>query len=351
MGRLREFFRALDTTLQLLRTDDEVRESFQSLINLAKSPLIKMFVGGNVNIELIEDMLSGILYDNEVAKAVNTIANIFDCFSADRFIPVSDEQTLEDRAFELNRKKLFFAGVYFENGTTANEITYKIRMRTDDTPVTVENRNRFWFPGPEASFELDMRYHRGFIQIQHAVDMGIIRQAKKEMFNKQSKEKSEDSSPFGGKLELTDDFSQEDDLDTEDKSVEGKDSDEEVEETTATPASVSETTTKHLSSLYGDLSKRLNVSQDVLDRFGGGSNSSALEDFLDFKDDDEEGSSSETSATTTAMPVLSRQKRQSFLDLFFGGGSKKSTNELEYKVANEKFYTKQFPYPKYTKDE
>uniref|UniRef100_A0A182UC32 ABC transporter domain-containing protein n=1 Tax=Anopheles melas TaxID=34690 RepID=A0A182UC32_9DIPT len=335
----------------LLRTDDEVRESFQSLINLAKSPLIKMFVGGNVNIELIEDMLSGILYDNEVAKAVNTIANIFDCFSADRFIPVSDEQTLEDRAFELNRKKLFFAGVYFENGTTANEITYKIRMRTDDTPVTVENRNRFWFPGPEASFELDMRYHRGFIQIQHAVDMGIIRQAKKEMFNKQLKEKSEDSSPFGGELELTDDFSQEDDLDTEDNSVEVKDSDEEVEDTTATPASVSETTTENLSSLYGDLSKRLNVSQDVLDRFGGGSNSSALEDFLDFKDDDEEASSSETSATTTAVPVLSRQKRQSFLDLFFGGGSKKSTNELEYKVANEKFYTKQFPYPKYTKDD
>ncbi|XP_041781594.1 ATP-binding cassette sub-family A member 12 [Anopheles merus] len=351
MGRLREFFRALDTTLQLLRTDDEVRESFQSLINLAKSPLIKMFVGGNVNIELIEDMLNGILYDNEVAKAVNTIANIFDCFSADRFIPVADEQTLEDRAFELNRKKLFFAGVYFENGTTANEITYKIRMRTDDTPVTVENRNRFWFPGPEASFELDMRYHRGFIQIQHAVDMGIIRQAKREMFNKKSKEKSEDSSPFGGELELTDDFSQEDDLDTEDKSVEVKDSDEEVEETTATPASVSETTTENLSSLYGDLSKRLNVSQDVLDRFGDGSNSSALEDFLDFKDDDEEGSSSETSATTTAVPVLSRQKRQSFLDLFFGGGSKKSTDELEYKVANEKFYTKQFPYPKYTKDD
>ncbi|XP_053667952.1 glucosylceramide transporter ABCA12 [Anopheles marshallii] len=351
MNRLREFFRALDTTLHLLRTDEEVQDSFQGLIDLAKSPLVQMIAGGNVNIELIEGMLNGILHDEEVAKTVNTIANILDCFSVDRFIPVVDEADLEDRAFELNRKKLFFAGVYFENSTTENEITYKIRMRTDDTPVTVENRNRFWFPGPESSFELDMRYHRGFVEIQHAVDIGIIKQRKKEMFTKARKEGTEGSSLSGGELELDDELDLEDDPDTEDKSAEAG-SNEELEGTTVSSAPA-ETTTENLSSVFADLSKRINVSQDVLDRFGGGSNSSALEDFLDFKDDEEEDSNPESSATTTVtpVPVLQRRKRQSFLSFLFGGNEKKSTNEVEYKVANEKFYTKQFPYPKYTKDD
>uniref|UniRef100_A0A182MYE2 ABC transporter domain-containing protein n=1 Tax=Anopheles dirus TaxID=7168 RepID=A0A182MYE2_9DIPT len=349
MGRLRDFFRALDTTLHQLRTEKEARESFESLIELAKSPLVQMIAGGNVNIELIEGMLTGILNDDEVAKAVKTIADIFDCFSADRFIPVADERALEDRAFELNRKKLFFAGVYFENGTAETDVTYKIRMRTDDTPVTVENRNRFWFPGPEASFELDMRYHRGFIQIQHAVDMGIIRQRKKEKFTKERSGGAEESTPAEGELELDDELDREDD---EDKSVETG-SDEEAEEGITSPASNVETTTENLSQLYADLSKRLNVSQDVLDRFGGGSNSSALDDFLDFKDDEDEDANTELSATTTnaPKPSLRRRKRQSLLELFFGGASKKSSDELEYKVAKEKFYTKQFPYPKYTKDD
>uniref|UniRef100_A0A182WCU7 ABC transporter domain-containing protein n=1 Tax=Anopheles minimus TaxID=112268 RepID=A0A182WCU7_9DIPT len=353
MGRLGEFFRALDTTLHLLRTEEEMRDSFQGLIELARSPFVKMITGGNVNIELIEGMLNGILHDEEVAKAVKTIANIFDCFSANRFIPVTDESALEDRAFELNRKKLFFAGIYFENGTTENEITYKIRMRTDDTPVTVENRNRFWFPGPEASFELDMRYHRGFIQIQHAIDMGIIRQRKKEMVTNERKGGTEDSSPFGGELELDDELDQEDEDDNEDQSAETG-SNEELEETTASAASNPiETTTENLSSVFADLSKRLNVSQDVLDRFGGGSNSSALEDFLNFKDDEGEEFNSESPVTTTVTPPTPRRrrKRQSLLELVFGGGSKKSKDEVEYKVANEKFYTKQFPYPKYTKDD
>ncbi|XP_053680163.1 glucosylceramide transporter ABCA12 [Anopheles nili] len=354
MGRLRDFFRALDTTLYLLRTEEEVRESFQSLIDLAKSPLVQMIAGGNVNIELIEGMLNGILHDAEVAKAINTIANIFDCFSADRFIPVVNERALEDRAFELNRKKLFLAGVYFENSTMEHELTYKIRMRTDDTPITVENRHRFWFPGPEASFELDMRYHRGFIQIQHAVDMGIIRQSKKEKVTKDRATNTEGSSPFGGELELDDELDRDEDGDddTEDKSTE-TDSDEDTDKSTASPAPDAETTTENLSLLFEGLSKRLNVSQDVLDRFGGGSNNSALEDFLDFKDEDDDGANSEAPPTTTNAPTstVRRNKRQSLLDLFFGAGKKKSSDEIEYKVANEKFYTKQFPYPKYTRDD
>uniref|UniRef100_A0AAG5DKP5 ABC transporter domain-containing protein n=1 Tax=Anopheles atroparvus TaxID=41427 RepID=A0AAG5DKP5_ANOAO len=351
MGRLRELFRALDTTLQLLRTDEEARSSFQGLIELVKSPVVKLLTGGNVDIELIEGLLNGILRDEEVAKAVNTIANIFDCFSADRFIPVADEHVLESQAFELNRKKLFFAAVFFENGTT-NEVAYKIRMRTDDTPVTVENRNRFWFPGPEASFELDMRYHRGFVQIQHAVDMGIIRQTKKEKATSERMDGDggETSSSFGGfgELELDDELD-----DGEDEDTDGKSAEEASDEETATDAPSTEPTTENLSQLYTDLSKRLNVSQDALNVFGSGANNSALDDFLDFKDEDgsDDGEEADRATTTNAPPSLSRRKRQSLLDLFLGGGAKKKSDEIEFKVAGEKFYTKQFPYPKYTKDD
>uniref|UniRef100_A0A2M4A096 Putative abc transporter n=1 Tax=Anopheles triannulatus TaxID=58253 RepID=A0A2M4A096_9DIPT len=369
MGRLRTFFRALDTTLKLLRTEEEVRESFQSLIELAKSPLVQMLTGGNVNMELIEGILNGIMNDESVAKGVNTIANIFDCFSADRFIPVANEKVLEDRAFELNRKKLFFAAVFFENDTATvgeNEISYKIRMRADDTPVTIEARNRFWFPGPEASFELDMRYHRGFVQIQHAVDMGIIRQQKKHKFDRERSEANGDASPSG-----TDELELDDELDGDDDDEEDNDNDELDDETdadsdtTTTPTTVAnengtskplsttsspQTTTENLAQLYTDLSKRLNVSQDVLDRFGSGGNRTALDDFLDFKDE-EETETEASDVTTTARAVLSRKKRQfNLLDLFLGG-KKKSSDEVTYRVAEEKFYTKQFPYPKYTKDD
>ncbi|XP_058056343.1 glucosylceramide transporter ABCA12 [Anopheles bellator] len=363
MGRLRTFFRSLDTTLQLLRTEQEVRESFEGLIELAKSPVVQMLTGGNVNIELIEGILDGILHDESVANGIKTIANIFDCFSADRFIPVPDERALEDRAFELNREKLFFAAVYFENGTAAspNEIAYKIRMRTDDTPVTVENRNRFWFPGPEASFELDMRYHRGFVQIQHAVDMGIIRQQKKAKFNhEQGLAGGKGSASGTGELELDDELDGDDDDDTGDGEKQTEDplasGEDDRDDTPTTPGSVgpgSETTTESLSQLYADLSKRVNVSQVVLDRFGKGNNRSALDDYLDFADDETGTEADDLAAATTAAPATRsrRRKRQLSLFDFFLGGKKKSADEVTYRVADEKFYTKQFPYPKYTKDD
>lgn len=338
MGRLRDFFKALNTTVRLLHTDASFRDSFEGLIELAKSPLVQMIAGGNVNIDLIESMLNGILNDETVAKTLETIASIFECFSSDRFIAVPSEAALEDEAFKLNQKKLFFAGLVFENSTTPGEIPYKIRMRTDDTPVTVENRNRFWFPGPEASFELDMRYHRGFVEIQHAVDVGIIKFMKQEKSKEEKVAVQDTPSSSGLGLGFGDDF--------------GSSEDEEEEDETTTAAG---STTENLDSLYSDLSKKINISSSDLNRF---SNKSSLDDYLDFKDDEEEIELDEedpltlNSTSTTSAP--SRRKRApqfSLLDLFLGGGSKKKTDEVTYNVAKEKFYTKQFPYPAYTRDD
>ncbi|XP_055631846.1 glucosylceramide transporter ABCA12 [Toxorhynchites rutilus septentrionalis] len=336
MGRLQSFFKALNTTVGLLHTNDSFRESFEALIELAKSPIVQMIAGGNVNIDLIESMLNGILNDETVAKTLGTIASIFDCFSTDRFVEVKTEGALEDEAFKLNQKKLFFAGIFFENSTRTNDILYKIRMRIDDTPVTVENRNRFWFPGPDASFELDMRYHRGFIQIQHAVDMGIIKTLKQKM---SKVEKEAVRGPSSGQKELT----LGDDLDDG----------EENRTTTVTP------TTAELDALYSNLGMKINISKSDVERFN---NKSTIDDYLNFDeddddDDDEDDIDGELSLdgddelTTTMTP--SRRKRApqfSFLDLFLGGGRPKS-EEISYNVAKEKFYTKQFPYPEYTRDD
>ncbi|XP_062562122.1 glucosylceramide transporter ABCA12 [Armigeres subalbatus] len=334
MGRLRDFFKALNTTVQLLHTDQSFRSSFQSLIELAKSPLVQMIVGGNVNIELIESMLNGILNDKTVAVALETIASIFECFSTDRFVKVDSEQQLEDEAFKLNQKKMFFAGLIFENGTTENEIPYKIRMRIDDTPVTIENKNRFWFPDPEASFELDMRYHRGFIQIQHAVDMGIIKALKKEMTESEKRTSEASSGDLG--LSLGDDLSVEENSN-------------ETEATTVTTTEGS-TSTEDLESLYANLSKNINISESDLAKF---SNKSSLDDYLDFNDDEEEQEvDEEEPLVVSTSTVRSRRKRApqfNLFSLFLGGGPPKK-KELTFKVSDEKFYTKQFPYPKYVKD-
>ncbi|XP_055530518.1 ATP-binding cassette sub-family A member 13 [Wyeomyia smithii] len=339
MGRLGDFFKALSTTVQLLHTDDSFRASFVNLIELAKSPIVQTITGGNVNIDLIESLLNGILNEETVAQFLTTISNIFECFSTDRFVPVASEAALEDEAFKLNQKKLFFAGLVFENSTISNQIPYKIRMRTDDTPVTIENRNRFWFPGPESSFELDMRYHRGFIQIQHAVDVGIIKAMKRE------KVEAERAMAVSSSSEMGFGFG---DLDADDEN------DESNESTT----SATTTTTQDLDSLYANLSKQVTISQSDLEKF---SNKSALEDYLNFDDDEERDEvdeeealpSNATSSTNATAPTRVRRRRApqfGLLSLLLGGGSGKKNDEIRYDVTNERFYTKEFPYPKYVKD-
>lgn len=100
----------------------------------------------------------------------------------------------------MNKKKLFLGGIFFNVSANGSEIvrdySYKIRMDIDNTPITIENRNRFWFPGPMSTFAMDMRYHRGFIQLQHSIDQAIVRVAKRKQFEATLEEifDSEDSS-------------------------------------------------------------------------------------------------------------------------------------------------------------
>lgn len=144
MSKLKVVFGSLNTTLALLQTDEEFIQSLNSLVALAKSPIVQAIIGGSVDTELIETILDGVLHDKRVAETVNIIASIFDCFSVDRFIPVNTSKELEDEAYKLGNKKLFQAGIFFNEKLDAgNNISYELRVDVDNTPVTLENKNRW----------------------------------------------------------------------------------------------------------------------------------------------------------------------------------------------------------------
>lgn len=322
MNKLKVFVKSIDETFSMLKTNEKFRDKFKALIDLAKSPLVQAFLGDSVNIDLIESVLKSILTDERISNVVNVISNIFECFSADRFIPVKTEKELEDLAFDMNDKKMFMAGVYFNDESNENEFSYKLRMDIDNTPITLENKNRFWFPGPLSSFELDMRYHRGFIQIQHSLDLAIIKREKK------------NQTIFEEDIEMEEEEEEEEELLT---TISPTD----TPVTTQIPESL---TIKENSTLfdylYDNIGKEVNVTETKLKFAEDGIN---LEDFLDFKDDPPE------------FEVKNRTKRQfdGLLGLLFGGDGPKETKvkEVKFLLDDLKFFTKQFPYPKYMKDE
>lgn len=315
------FVKSIDETFSMLKTNEKFKDKFKALIDLAKSPLVQAFLGDSVNIDLIESVLNSTLYDERISNVVNVISNIFECFSADRFVPVKTEKELEDLAFDMNDKKMFMAGVYFNDESIENEFSYKLRMDIDNTPITLENKNRFWFPGPLSSFELEMRYHRGFIQIQHALDLAIIKREKKNQTILEDEiEEEEEEEEFSTTILPTD-----------------------IPVTTQIPETL---TIKENSTLfdylYDNIGKEVNVTETKLKFAEDGIN---LEDFLDFKDDPPE------------FEVKNRTKRapqfDGLLGLLFGGGGEpeKKVKEVKFLMDDLKFFTKQFPYPKYMKDE
>ena len=307
-------------------------------------------MGGAVDIESIEATLNSIINDTRVSDVIETVGNIFDCFSVDRFIAVNSEKELEDVAHKLSQKKMFYAGFYFTNDVSTNEISYKLRMETDNTPVTIESKSRFWFPGSGGSFELEMRYHRGFIEIQNIIDNAIIKHKKKKLAESRKSSESDDldfsdfdgikaSKPndtsyeadddFGG-LKLSDDGEFDDDIKTTSTTTQGPEI--------------------NYADIYKTFQDKINISSSDVDAFS---------DDGDFWDDDETDTDSTGIATdgpeTTMKPTASRKKRQfeSLLSMFGIGednSSEKSKGPTKFTVDDIQIYTKQFPFPKYTRD-
>lgn len=298
-----------------LRTDDEYRQKLGSLVELIKTPIVQALIGSaNVDSSMLDGILDALLHDAALLTVLRTVAGIMDCFNVDRFEVVADNAELERRALQMNGKKLFYAAVLFNgtgNWTDDRTVEYTLRMDIDNTPKTSENRNRFWFPGPEASFNDDMRYHRGFIEWQHAIDTGIIKMFKKHQRLERGEQAVETSSESGS--ESTEKTGNEDSLSFGDGFFT-----DDVGASNGTSAS----------------DEQRDVTEVTL--------SPAVESYLDFADDEQQ--------------VTRRRKRQfeNLLgDLFGGGGggAAKAASVETFDVDQMQVYTKMFPYPRYVHDE
>lgn len=274
---------------------------------------------------------------------MSVISKLLECFSVDRYVPVDSQKEFEEVALKLNEKKLYYAGVFFNDtlNQNSNEITYSIRMDPDNTPVTIENRNKFWFPGPEGSFELDMRYHRGFVQIQQSVDSAIIQY---------QIQKRRDENGLDAMVEVQ----------TEKDEFDFDDYDEEeatlatvtFPATTQIPQTISTTSSSIVNSteepttetnILELIKSTFNISNPELE-FSNGTDVVSLDDFI-------KAANAEDPPAENDGEVKNRTRRQlegGFFDLITGPAEMKG---IQYVSANMKLYTKQFPYPKYIKDE
>jgi len=361
MYRLRSFFRSIETSINMLNTNSQFRAKFDGLINLAKTPFVKAILGDAIDIDSIESVLTSVINDKQVLEIVKTIGDIFECYSVDRFIPVNSEKELEDIAYELAKQKLFYAAFYFDTDSVTNEVTYKLRMEVDNTPVTIENRNRFWFPGPEASFELEMRYHRGFIELQNAIEIGIIKAKKKRQFDA-SRSKISSTTPFA-----PDDlqFSDEEDLLFDDFYEEGKNNETSIHHETSTAADTDDfddLSFEDLDEAKNNESETTTTAKTVNFDLGnllfalGNPNAvtKAPKVADEFDEDSDFWNSDDFDNDTTISTSKVRRKRQfdGLLGLFgLGNGGGKKQNPNEFEVDDMRFFTKQMPYPKYTRDD
>lgn len=394
MSRLRTFLKSIDSAFELLNNDTEFREKFNQLIRLAKSPLIKQLAGDAFNPEGVEQTLNGILNDKRISSTVKVIANLFDCYSVDRFVPVTSERELEDKAFKLSDEKMLYAGIYFNEDAKDNETIYKLRMNIDDTPVTAIVKNRFWFPGPEGSFPLDLRYHRGFAQIQHSLDTAIIKVKKHIQLRTSSGEAIDDvfanwdkdyeasttttKSPFpkvnfddDGFEEFENDDSATSDGDTKvsvqlagvkDEEDDGfgdfeDDSDEDLVTTETNNPKSSSTQTPRIVSTLPEITTTQGPDIPAPTNPPSTSTSTLIEN--ETHDTTSSTTEGATIASTTIKSSISdddddfgdqirRRKRQlgSLLERFFTGNDTKPVD-----IDDLKYFTKQFPYPKYNADE
>ncbi|KAM3956338.1 LOW QUALITY PROTEIN: lipid droplet defective [Aphomia sociella] len=113
-----------------------------------------------------------------VGSLLSKASDLLRCINLNRFSPARDEFDLTHKALELSFVDEFSAGLVFlnseEQGGALTNMKYKIRMDIENAPTTKRLKNYLWIPGPESSFIENMRYFRGFVQIQDMIDKAII---------------------------------------------------------------------------------------------------------------------------------------------------------------------------------
>lgn len=339
MTRLKNLIKGVADSIKQLRTEGEFQKKFLNIVELTRSPFVQMMMGNfNVDPKVLDAVFNGLLHDKQVSDIIETIGNIFECFSVDRFIGVETERELEEMAMKLNEKKLFYAGIFFKNNgyDKSKKFSYTLRMDIDNTPITLENRPRFWFPGPNGNFELEMRYHRGFIQIQHMLDQAIIKtvtdvenKVREEEWLRHTTTTTTAVPTTVGESTNTDSFVIELDLDnSSNETAENEDIKDITDGTNSTGAATFETVTVATTNAPSKASEQPETTLS---------------------------SATEMPITTTQLPTtIVRKKRQSDFFNAILNGPDEEENESKFpgyiSFGKLHTYTKQFPYPKFHRD-
>nr|XP_037871414.1 uncharacterized protein LOC101740576 isoform X2 [Bombyx mori] len=118
-----------------------------------------------------------------IGSLLSKASDLLHCFNMNRFKPSTDEEGMTIEAARLSQLDEFSAGIVFmntkqQNGSLSN-VEYKIRMDYENVPATRWTKNYLWIPGPESSFVEEMRYFRGFVQIQDMIDRAVIQLSRK----------------------------------------------------------------------------------------------------------------------------------------------------------------------------
>lgn len=114
-----------------------------------------------------------------VSNMLNSLKNTMSCFETNRFIAVDTQKELEQVATQLFSNATFLIGFVFENTKPGDvdlpeDFRVKIRMNVNNVPETNLPRPWLWIPGPSDNLFMDLRYMRGFVQIQNLLERAII---------------------------------------------------------------------------------------------------------------------------------------------------------------------------------
>ncbi|XP_046971050.1 uncharacterized protein LOC124538088 [Vanessa cardui] len=156
-------------------------DALKNLMTVPQYAGIRKSLLGDVQAPNID--VDGIFDDFGDTKALGSMlkkaSDLLHCVNLNRFEPMPTEHELAQEAARLTLVNEFSAGLVFMNmsktqSAIPSNIEYKIRMDIENAPPTNRLTNYLWIPGPEASFLENMRYFRGFVQIQDIIDKAII---------------------------------------------------------------------------------------------------------------------------------------------------------------------------------
>ncbi|XP_033223873.1 phospholipid-transporting ATPase ABCA1 isoform X3 [Belonocnema kinseyi] len=188
-GLMNSFQKTLDSIGRLTDMGDSLKDLQDIISSDVMKVALKSMSGENVNVDFSSLDLSEVAWqlkkNNRLVKMIGMLNELMDCVLLDRHVGFLTEEELEKEAERLMETKEFLAGVVFLEDSERHKrsleydlpynVTYKIRMDVDYVPSTRRLKNQFWLPGPEGDFLENMRYARGFIQIQDSIDRAIIK--------------------------------------------------------------------------------------------------------------------------------------------------------------------------------